>query len=143
MEVMDRAVEANPETPIMLVGYSQGGLDALNVADQRADQYPYVTTVVAFATPIVKSEPFNYYNLVYLTDENDSIVRDWSVPDYAFDQEDAGNLYVGISGVTGDVHGDPATYEIIGTQFDEVATSYPNMQADLATFQGTVTQTWT
>lgn len=145
LPALDAAVAANPGAPIMLVGYSQGGLDALNIADNAFDLgYSNIATVVTFATPIVHS-PYTYYNLVYLIDEHDFIVNTFSdASDRTANENAATRTIFEFASGTQDVHGDRTTYEVGGTLFDQPTTGgFDRVKDDLDVFQGKVIRTWT
>lgn len=119
--IIDAVLAQYPDSPIMLVGYSQGGLDAQNIAASGA--YPYVTTVVTFASPIIKPHSVGY-NTIHLVAEGDPIPA-LSHPLHDGDYADAdihGQLFEVDSGVVDwglGLHGNKQTYKNVGDAFEE------------------------
>lgn len=73
------ALAGDPEWRIMLVGFSQGGMDAQNMA-AKASFKDQVTTVVTFASPIVQQP--GAFDAVHLWDAGDMVPR-LTFPRYA------------------------------------------------------------
>jgi len=104
--------------PIMLVGYSQGGMDAQNLAEYLHGQGYNVQAVVAFGSPEVRT-PSSGYQTIFIKDIRDPVAslrqENVSVPD--------SNLFRGYASTVqgpgfGDVHGNVQTYIDIGKKFD-------------------------
>jgi pimeloyl-ACP methyl ester carboxylesterase len=109
---------------ILLVGYSQGGLDAQNIAasGRLGDQ---VKAVVTFGSPIT-TPPSEHYKTVHLADINDFVPKvslfdpaKWKTLTL---NVIGGTPFIGLS-TTGfqdyaGVHGSQKTYAQIGIQFD-------------------------
>lgn len=111
-------LNGDQDQPIMLVGYSQGGMDAQNLAAYLKGEGYNVEAVVAFASPVVRT-PSADYQTIFLKDPRDPVAalaqQNVSVPD--------GNLFTGYaSTVQGpgffDIHSPVETYVEIGKQFD-------------------------
>jgi YVTN family beta-propeller protein len=72
LAIIDQYVSQYPGAKIILVGYSQGGLDAQNIA--ASGRYPGITTVLTFGSPIVQPDSPSY-NTIHLWDPRDNIAR--------------------------------------------------------------------
>lgn len=72
LAIIDQYVSQNPGSKILLVGYSQGGMDAQNIA--ASGRYAGVSTVITFGSPIVRPEN-SKYNTIHLWDPRDNIAR--------------------------------------------------------------------
>lgn len=132
-------------TQIMLVGYSQGGMDAQNIAaNAKALGYKNVTTVITFGAPAVQG-PIDGVHMAFLWDHNDPVPNLSHLDDLA---ADADLLYYGYGGVYNpsdplgiNVHADPQTYQVIGRNFDKSTDpDFAGLIADMAKFKGTVTE---
>ncbi|MBB2991254.1 VCBS repeat-containing protein [Mycolicibacterium iranicum] len=69
LKLIDAALERAPGAKVMLVGYSQGGMDAQNIA--ALGRYD-VTSVVAFGSPIVQAGS-DKYATIHLWDPRDNV----------------------------------------------------------------------
>lgn len=69
--IIDAALAKAPGASIMLVGFSQGGMDAQNIA--ASGRYD-VTSVVTFGSPIVQPASMDYYT-INLWDTRDNIAK--------------------------------------------------------------------
>ncbi len=132
-------------TEIMFVGYSQGGMDAQNIAAAWAKENHrgVVTTVITYAAPIVQPPGAGAEHVLHLRARHDPVPQlgaaghtrseaDWWATGQVFE-------VVANVGLNVDLHGDVKTYADVGAQFDAVsATRYPTVAADLAKFAGTV-----
>ena len=104
--------------PIMLVGYSQGGMDAQNLAEYLHGEHYNVQAVVAFGSPQILT-PSPDYQTIFLKDPRDPVAslrqEDVSVPD--------SSVYERLASTQGSadplgVHGNVQTYIDIGKKFD-------------------------
>lgn len=138
--------------PIMLVGYSQGGMDAQNLASQVRFRNGVVTDVVTYASPIISTSKnipntvrfvdlidngdfvpkFSSYNsedaTLFANDlANNTVFADASANDGALVYND--NAVFNIAGIFGThtgllaLHGDWSTYEQVAHAFDDRASS--------------------
>lgn len=153
---------------VMLVGYSQGGLDAQNIAAYAAENpgslHADITTVITYASPINHNTTNVGYDIVYLEEERDPVPiiltpesSFWLISGYFIGYTDyyqqrrqevqsAGQVFTRDSMVEKsglDLHGDLTTYENIGRDFDDYiphSADDPigNVQEDLLRFEGTV-----
>ena len=71
IKAIDEAVAKAPNAKVMLVGYSQGGMDAQNIA--ASGKYN-VTSVVTYGSPIVQPASKSYTS-IHLWDTRDNIAR--------------------------------------------------------------------
>lgn len=130
------ALHGDKTKPVLLVGYSQGGMDAQNLAQSLAGMGYNVQGVVGFGSPIVRT-PGATYETVFLADILDpvSTLRQGDV-------SVAGRqLFTGISSSALDpgfgnlnVHARITTYEQIGRQFDSAA-GYSDIKRIIRQFQ--------
>ncbi|XTP36181.1 Ig-like domain-containing protein [Mycobacterium sp. TJFP1] len=121
LAAIDAALEKAPGARIMLVGYSQGGMDAQNIA---ASGHYNVTTVVTYGAPIVQPAS-TAYRTIHLWAENDR-VTDFTFRRYEDYYEEAlnnGQLFKTASSTEDDgwwkIHGEVSTYREIGDAFDD------------------------
>jgi YVTN family beta-propeller protein len=154
------AVESR-NSPIMLVGFSQGGMDAQNIgAALSADGYS-VKDVITLASPVTlpPSTAYTTLNFTPLGDAVADVVKVYPgnvlAPNYPFESSyksrssDAGQVYekwVGFQGLGGGFpqHGNLATYLTLadkfdGSTFDERnldSTVASQIQNDIRTFSG-------
>lgn len=168
LPTIDEAVRLNGDLPIMLVGYSQGGIDAQNIA--ASGRYRNVTSVVTFGTVVTKGpnvEPPipNSVNVVHFIDENDPIPYYFTAAPVLDQNENLGNVFMWRGGVLPDdphffwgaplvnfpagyinIHADPSTYLNIGMEFDNPSVAhewdYAEIKADLDDFRGQVLKSW-
>ncbi|MUL78767.1 hypothetical protein [Mycolicibacterium sp. CBMA 226] len=161
------AKDGDPNAPIMLVGFSQGGIDAQNLAEEEPQLH--VTSVVMFAAPLVYTSPSNRFTQIDLVATDDPVpgltplqqtgqqlhghVYGPAIPsDYWYYK--AQEIGVAINPFTGSAaklkkevqlalayHGDNQTYSSIGYLFDQDG-GYKNIKTSIANFSGAVTQTW-
>gem|GEM_PF-5090751 len=143
-----RALGSNTSAEVMLVGYSQGGLDAQNIAALGEFN---VTTVVTYGAPINHSAPTGY-RIIHLHADLDPIPG-LSKADFYDDHALAGNIFKRRAANTnfwslltdpwGDkLHGDLRTYESVGSQFWSNP-GYSAVKANMRTFlQGKVIGTY-
>lgn len=148
-----KALNLPANTPMMLAGYSQGGMDAQLLA-QSGKLHGQVAAVVTYGSPIV-SNPNAGYQTVHLQDAGD-VVPKFTQPLPAVENALHGNIFTGTSsgdvavlaaGVVGGpvgaalsglgVHGDLGTYEQVGNQFDSES-GYERQKAAIRAFQGDV-----
>jgi YVTN family beta-propeller protein/VCBS repeat-containing protein len=174
IDLIMKAINADggdPNAPIMLVGYSQGGLDAQNIAleydsDSSSwltllhDQHLNITTVVTFGTPIIYGVPTSY-KFVDIEADGDPVpdIGNTWIPGISrtseiADNKAAGNVYPVRTADYHqymdqwwnlkrglDLHGDPATYKQAGAAFDGAA-GYQAVKSSIKGFSGTVVQSW-
>lgn len=129
------------ETPIgveiMLVGYSQGGMEVQNVAAWPEQNY-LVTTVVSFAAPITQLADEDEYKTVHIRANGDL------VPDiFNVNQLDPNQVTFDADAPTGgnavEFHGNPATYEYVGAKFDQgTGDQFTGVKENMEKFRGTV-----
>jgi len=104
--------------PIMLVGHSQGGMDAQNLAEYLHEHDYNVQAVVAFGSPQILT-PSPDYQTIFLKDPRDPVAslrqEDVSVPDSSVFERLASTQ--GSADPFG-VHSNVQTYIDIGKQFD-------------------------
>lgn len=134
---------------IMLVGYSQGGLDAQNIAEKLDNLN--VTTVVTFGTAILYAPP-SRYRIIHLGAYGDPVNVDSKSPQKE-DNIAAGNTYSIKTSNYGayssqwwfnpiwnlQMHGDISTYTEVASKFDR-AGSYGAIKSNIAKFSGAVTK---
>lgn len=144
-ERIDKALQGLPSaTQIMLVGYSQGGMDAQTIATHWADK-PHsgmISTVVTYAAPIIEPPQANARHFVFLQAQGDPVVDlTERFGTYGYSSDWAGELFKRSAGLgdTGfNIHFNPQTYINVGALFDDqTVTGYPEVKADLARFAGT------
>lgn len=140
------------DTPLMLAGFSQGGMDAQLLA-QSGKLHGEVAAVVTYGSPIV-SNPSAGFQTVHLQDAGDAVPK-LTQPLPGVANALHGNVFVGVSdsdiavaaasmqGPVGMVvaglaaHGDPRTYQQVGNQFDSSA-GYQQQKAAIGAFHGEV-----
>ncbi|WP_162625305.1 YncE family protein [Mycolicibacterium llatzerense] len=152
----------DPKAPIMLVGFSQGGMDAQNIAEQES-QFN-VTTVVLFAAPLVYATPSTRFKQIDLVAKGDPVpALSQSILNM---QQSQGHVYgpatpsdywqytlaeeavellplpevtkVAIeTKIGGDHHGDKQTYSSVGYLFDH-GSGYQHIKDSIADFAGRV-----
>ncbi|MEW1931873.1 VCBS domain-containing protein [Rhodococcus sp. NPDC079359] len=138
LEMIDAAIaECGDDcSEMMLVGYSQGGMDALNLADHYSE---LATTVITFGSPISQPAQWND-RVVHIRDTRDPIpalsnalaswVADWN-----------GQVFKGSTrnGWGMGLHGDKKTYLTLGRELDKSTDSkYSHIKNALARFQGDI-----
>ncbi|QZT63710.1 VCBS domain-containing protein [Mycolicibacterium austroafricanum] len=143
---IERALADLPSnTEIMFVGYSQGGMDAQNLAAAwpSSNRKGVVTTVLTFAAPVVRPPGARADHVVHLRANFDPVPL-LGIPGHPQVEAAAlraNQIFAVNANVppTLDLHGDPKTYVDVGLQFDNVAaTRFPTIKADLARFTGTL-----
>ena len=129
--IIDAALEKAPGASIILVGFSQGGMDAQNIA--ASGRYN-VAGVITFGSPIVQP-PSQYYYTLHLWDTRDNIpmltdisYNIWPV-NFHQDAIDAHQLFtfrsstydpgvaIPLTDEWWSVHMDPKTYEEVSDAF--------------------------
>ncbi|MGV0790808.1 Ig-like domain-containing protein [Mycolicibacterium sp. XJ1819] len=157
LEVLDRAVADNPDAPLLIFGYSQGGIDAQNIA--VSGRYENLTTVVTFGTAVIAnpagSLPSGRPNLpedvhvVHIVDQLDPVTAHASFDIPLQNAVDAGQVMFGRGGVEPDsnvplfgyvnVHTDMQTYRNLGAMFENPDDErFAEVKQDLKKFQGKV-----
>ncbi|WP_179466552.1 Ig-like domain-containing protein [Mycolicibacterium vinylchloridicum] len=148
--VIQQALDANPGAEIMLVGYSQGGMDAQVIAAKTG--FP-VTTLITYGSPIVQP-PVAGVHTVHFADADDPVVNfgNGFHPDYAQANVDAGYVLTLSAGTENspldplNVHTNRQTYTQIGNAFSQYrfdpTSNFGKVQADLQRFEGVVTYTY-
>lgn len=151
LDAIQQALGGATDAKIMLVGYSQGGLDAQNIASTGRFN---VTTVVTYGSPIITSPPEGY-RIIHLEAYSDPI------PGIAPDElhkllitqnNNAGNIYnvrpsnlnywYSLMDPTGiKLHGDRATYKSVGDKFD-TNPGYQDVKFNISQFRGKVLRKW-
>ena len=149
-EIKDKLANLPPDTEVMLVGYSQGGLDAQNLAADWATKglAGKVTTVVAFGSPIntAPTPNPNAYHSIFIRAHGDPVPEFDAFNEYLhrIAHDALGHIYLtdadtGKGGA--DLHADPQTYINIGKKFDSASVNTPwflLIKSDLAKFRGTL-----
>ncbi|WP_166654968.1 beta-propeller fold lactonase family protein [Mycobacterium sp. BK086] len=158
--VIARALTAaggDPTAPVMLVGYSQGGLDAQNVAQKLGLN---VTAVVLYAAPLISGPPTEYPQ-IDIGAYADPVVHDFTKQPQT-GQHETRNLTYGVVTSTykryadqwwynpfwaWQMHGDKATYIDAAKAFDNVAKggsvpAYSALRSAVLQYKGTVSQSW-
>lgn len=151
---MINAVVGNnaPNTEIMLVGYSQGGLDAQNLAEAE-DLYGWnVTTVVTYGTPITK-RPTAKYRVIHFQEVFDPIPdlgtavetaearRDGNIFERRAASSTIWNIFLDPTGMG--VHANPASYENVGWQFELNGDSkFKAVKDNMRKFEGKIVNTY-
>ncbi len=143
---IEAARGGNPNIEIMLVGFSQGGMDAQNLAAHADDLGLNVTTVVTFGSPVVQDAPTDTdgYQVVHLEAKKDP-VPDWGRPGersaarkakilFEGTTATSNNFWANVNGL-GVVHGDPATYRELAQQFD-TSQQFKTIKANIDGFEG-------
>jgi hypothetical protein len=147
VNVIRAALGNDTNAKIMLVGYSQGGLDAQNIATNQKSLGLHVTTVVTYGTPIIITAPAHTDFLIgFIQDDKDSVVNLSNNKNDLTSNRNAGNVYTAASSSDRDiaqinkdffyVHGAQKTYVELGNRFDSIG--YP-VEANIQKFKGTVT----
>lgn len=141
-DAIAKALNGDTSVKIMLVGFSQGGMDAQNIA-ATASFRNQVTTMVTFASPIVRP-PRDYKDVhyVHIWDHGD-FVPHLTFPNHLFDYNDAhANVFERYSSNDNSLayilnplglHGDNSTYEQMSVLFDKDS-GYRNVKADMKKF---------
>ncbi|WP_285033366.1 hypothetical protein [Mycolicibacterium sp. lyk4-40-TYG-92] len=149
----------DPHAPIMLVGFSQGGIDAQNIAESATGLN--IKSVVMYAAPLVYWSPNSRFTQIDLVATGDPVpgltplqqtqqqlhghVYGPAIPsDYwrytAAEAAVVGIPYVG-AGLAGkialDYHGDRETYSSVAKMFDQDK-GYRDVKASIANFSGKV-----
>lgn len=144
--------ENAPNVEIMLVGYSQGGLDAQNLAEAESLYGWNVTTVVTYGSPITK-RPTTKYRVIHLQEVFDPIPDLGTVIETAEHRRD-GNIYerraasstvayIFLDPTGMKVHGNPASYENVGWQFElNGDAKYKAVKDDMRKFEGKIVATY-
>ena len=151
IDAVERALNGDTTIPIMLVGFSQGGMDAQNMAI-KADFRGQVTAVVTYAAPMVEVMP-KTLTFIDLVDKGDPVphLLSTSQPYYStaesngqiFEFESPNdsaliNLFNKLH-----LHGDRTTYEQVGQAFDKaVATNdqYAQVRNNIDFFMSGIVQ---
>ena len=135
-----RAIGDDRTAKIMLVGYSQGGMDAQNIA---ASHNFNVTTVVTFGAPIIDYPPKDY-KIIHLRAFGDPVTGlGKRLPDLANNL--SGNVFTSFTTTfsllnpLSSVHGTQATYEQVGRSFDS-SSGYSEMKYYMSRFRGASTR---
>lgn len=131
-------------TEILLVGYSQGGIDAINFANSTS--LP-VVGVVTFGTPLMTADSVEI-PAVHIRDSRDDVVHLGRASYGELTQNYVGNVFVGTAKdvkdnffIPFDVHMNWDTYKALGKQFDAVVTKqakYISIALVLRDFDGKV-----
>lgn len=158
LQKITQALKGDTSVKIMLVGFSQGGMDAQNIA-AAANFKNQITTIVTFAAPIVQ-KPGNY-NYVHIWDEGDliphltfplhqsqynsaaahvyesasqndtALLYNINIPSFVpFAQAARAAIYFGQKLA---LHGDYSTYEQVADAFD-AASGFDSVKADIAAY---------
>lgn len=139
------------ESKVMLVGYSQGGLDAQNIAEKTDFN---VTTVVTFGTPIIYG-PSTRYETIHIGALGDPVPGLSKNPQK--DQGIAAGTAYGVRTSTyktyssqwlnpiweWQLHGDKNTYMQAGAAFDKYTDpKFDDVKASIKGFTGTIARSW-
>lgn len=143
------AQDRNPNATIMLVGFSQGGMDAQNIAEKTDLS---ITTVVTYGAPIIYRVPAKY-EAIHIAALGDPLPG-FSHPDHLANHAEAGKLFLAKPNTYDGyyfwrvvnpfwpmgIHGDRNTYRNVGAQFDR-SPGYAQVKSSIATFTGAVVKT--
>lgn len=139
-------------TPIMLVGYSQGGMDAQLLAQDSKALDGHVAAVVTYGSPVITGPPV--VPTVHLRDVADIVPGAGNPADYAANQI-AGATFVGTSsndsaaissvlhnpfdvvGAGLKVHETQSTYDQVSNEFD-ASSGYDKVKSAMDQFRGQV-----
>ncbi len=144
VNAINKALHGLPkDTPIMLAGYSQGGMDAQILA-QSGKLDGHVASVVTYGSPIVE-DPGKGYTTVHLQNAGDIVPKAFNPAAEVTAVKD-GDVFVGAS--TNDlggfgpvqgaaVHMKQSTYEQVGGEFDALP-GYDNAKSAMGQFRGQV-----
>lgn len=131
------------DTEIMLVGYSQGGMAAQNIAAawKTENHRGVVTTVVTYGSPIVQPPGTNAQHVIHFRARHDQVPLLGAAGHAQIEAQWllAGQIFDVIADVPldNDLHGNLSTYADVGKQFDALpATQYSTVKADLVNFAG-------
>jgi hypothetical protein len=145
------AIGADLSTPVMLVGHSQGGMDAQNIASQLSGVLN-IQAVITYGAPIVQYPPIvgRVYQTVHLRDAKDPIPKLSKLPEYAANLV-AGRVYETTSRFSNqlpwwniadlEVHKRKTTYEDIGNAFDRTS-GYDSLRNVRRQFYGKIVRTY-
>ncbi|MDV8055954.1 VCBS domain-containing protein [Rhodococcus sp. IEGM 1343] len=138
VEMIDAAIaECGDDcSEMMLVGYSQGGMDALNLADHYSE---LATTVITFGSPISQPAQWND-RVVHIRDTRDPIPALSNAP-ASWVANWNGQVFKGSTrnGWGMGLHGDKKTYLTLGRELDRSTDSkYSHIKYALARFQGDI-----
>lgn len=136
---------------VMLVGFSQGGMDAQNFAEKTNLN---VTTVVTFGSPALYDPPSDY-RIVMMGAVGDPVVG-LSRPIAAFNNLRRGNLFASLTDTFNsyalqfwdplrflNMHGDRETYVQVGNAFDRSSDeTYAAVKDNISKFNGVVVDSW-
>lgn len=124
---LDKLTNDNPDVPIMLVGYSQGGMDAQRIA--ATGDYN-VTAVVTYGSPLI-TDATGAYQVIHLQAEDDPVPKQFNNPLLVWPEKIKGHVYsaripwrdfgdwlADPSGVG--LHGDRATYVHVGREWQRL-----------------------
>ena len=137
VNVIRAAIGDDTSAKIMLVGYSQGGMDAVNIAANKERLGLNVTTVVTFGSPVNHAPPGanEPYRIINIQDDLDWIPNTLNNGSYASDNIKSYTLYRNSSSSDLDgrnllnpfyVHSQEKTYVELGNMFDDE--SYPALE---------------
>ncbi|KQY04043.1 hypothetical protein ASD37_24870 [Mycobacterium sp. Root135] len=144
-QIENALVTLDADTEIMFVGYSQGGLDAQNLAADWVlnNRKGRVTTVAAFASPVNKIQIAAPYRTVYFMADWDPVPRIDFTRSLLNLAESTGMVFhANANTPISDVHGNPQTYINVGDKFDDPTNADANtawfrdFRANLAKFRG-------
>lgn len=129
VEQIKRAQGDDPDIEILIFGYSQGGMDAQNLAAHAAEKGLNVAMVLTFGSPVIQDPPDDPYAWIFHIQANKDPVPDWGQPGkrdtaraagIVFDTTTrTGNKFWADWNGLGEVHGDPATYREAAEKFDD------------------------
>ncbi|KRE33807.1 hypothetical protein ASG82_22380 [Mycobacterium sp. Soil538] len=144
VKALQAAVKNNPNIEILLIGFSQGGMDAQNIAANRDKLKLNVTKVITFGSPVVQDPPTRGYDIVHLEADKDP-VPDWGRPGLRSKARTAGETFERIASTSRTfwatyngffvVHADSKTYRELAQMFD-ASPVFDDFKKELKVFQG-------
>lgn len=129
VDAIRRAQAGNPDIDILIVGFSQGGMDAQNLWANADALGLNVLMVLTFGSPIVQDPPTDPYDWMFHIQAKKDPVPDWGRPGLRDKARTAGIIFDTTTKTgdkawadwngLGEVHGDPATYREAAQKFDQ------------------------
>ena len=135
------------QSPIMLVGFSQGGMDAQNIGSDLKSKGYNVVAVITLASPVITS-PSTSYHTLHMTPTGDKVGDDptlntisplWPpfADSYHKQAGDAGQGYEVDLGEKGHQHGNLSIYLDLADKFDDkTTTGYTAIKRAILAFGG-------
>ena len=129
VDAIERAVGANRSMEILVIGFSQGGMDAQNLMAHSEELDLNVAMVLTFGSPVVQDPPVDPYDWIFHIQAYKDPVPDWGQPGkrelgrvvgtvFETDTKPSNKFWADWNGF-GEVHMDPATYREAAEKFDD------------------------